>query len=252
MPDETRRAIVRAGMAGAFAALAPWTGRASGETQGGEGAMAGTKRTVELPGLFDLQVNGFAGVDFGDAALTSERVLEAVAAIGKTGVTRFLPTLITSSLETFSACARTIARTSHPAIAGIHMEGPYLSPEDGPRGAHARAFVRGADVDDFRRRQEAADGRIRLLTVAPEAPGVLKVIEHAVGSGVRVAIGHTGATPAQIADAVKRRSDPLDPPRQRLRAGAAAPPERDLGAARRTIASWPASSWTGITCRRRR
>ncbi len=202
MPDETRRAIVRAGMAGAFAALAPWAGRASGATQGGESALAGAKRTVELPGFFDLQVNGFAGVDFGDAALTSERVLEAVAAIEKTGVTRLLPTLITSSRETFSACARTIARTSHPAIAGIHMEGPYLSPEDGPRGAHARAFVRGADVDDFRRRQEAADGRIRLLTVAPEAPGVLPVIEHAVGSGVRVAIGHTGATPAQIADAV--------------------------------------------------
>ena len=73
MPDETRRAIVRAGMAGAFAALAPWAGRASGETQGREDAMAGTPRTVELPGFFDLQVNGFAGVDFGDPALTSER-----------------------------------------------------------------------------------------------------------------------------------------------------------------------------------
>ena len=203
MPDETRRAIVRAGMAGACAALAPWTEPASSETEGGESAVAGTKRTVELPGLFDLQVNGFAGVDFGDPALTTERVLEAVAALGKTGVTRLLPTLITSSLETFCACARTIARTSHPAIAGIHMEGPYLSPEDGPRGAHPRAFVRDADVDDFRRRQEAADGRIRLLTVAPESPGVLPVIEHAVRSGVRVAIGHTGATPAQIADAVK-------------------------------------------------
>jgi len=164
--------------------------------------MVGEPRTVELPGLFDLQVNGFAGVDFGDPALTAERLLQAVAAIEKTGVTRFLPTLITSSLETFSACARTIARTSHPAIAGIHMEGPYLSPDDGPRGAHPRAFVRGADVDDLRRRQEAADGRIRLVTVAPEAPGVLKVIEHLVGGGVRVAIGHTGATPAQIADAV--------------------------------------------------
>jgi N-acetylglucosamine-6-phosphate deacetylase len=189
-------------MAGALGALAAWTGRASGETQDGKGALAGTKRTVEFPGLFDLQVNGFAGVDFGDPALTSERLLQAVAALQKTGVTRLLPTLITSSLETFAACARTIARTSHSAIAGIHMEGPYLSPEDGPRGAHARAFVRAADVDDFRRRQEAADGRIRLLTVAPEAPGVLKVVEHAVGSGVRVAIGHTGATPAQIAEAV--------------------------------------------------
>ena len=165
--------------------------------------MTEEKRTVELPGFVDLQVNGFAGIDFGDPELTSERLLEAVAAIGKTGVTCFLPTLITSSLETFSACARTIARTPHPAIAGIHMEGPYISPEDGYRGAHARAFVRGADVDDFRRRQDAAEGRIRLLTVAPEVPGALRVIEHAVAGGVRVAMGHTGATGPQIADAVK-------------------------------------------------
>jgi N-acetylglucosamine-6-phosphate deacetylase len=189
-------------MAGAVAALGPGAGRASGGPGGGRDAIAGTPRTVELPGLVDLQVNGFAGVDFGDPALAPEGVLRAVAAIEKTGVTRFLPTLITSSLETFSACARTIARTSHPAIAGIHMEGPYISPEDGPRGAHPRAFVREADADDFRRRQEAAEGRIHLVTVAPEAPGVLRVIEHAVGTGVRVAIGHTGATPEQIAAAV--------------------------------------------------
>ena len=202
MPDETRRAIVRAGMAGAVVALAPWSGRASGEPQAEGEARVGRPRTVELPGLFDLQVNGFAGVDFGDPALTPEQVLHAVEAIGKAGVTRFLPTLITSSLEAFSACAGTLVRTRHPAIAGLHMEGPYISPEVGPRGAHLRAFVRDADVDDFRRRQEAADGRIRLLTVAPESPGVLRVIEHAVGSGVRVAIGHTGATPVQIADAV--------------------------------------------------
>ncbi len=164
--------------------------------------MAEGKRTVELPGLVDLQVNGFAGVDFGDPALTPERMLQAAAAMEKTGVTRFLPTLITSSLETFSACARAVVRTKHAAIAGIHMEGPYISPEDGPRGAHPRAFVRGADLDDFRRRRDAAEGRIRLVTVAPEAPGVLPLIEHLVGSKVRVAIGHTGATGAQIADAV--------------------------------------------------
>jgi N-acetylglucosamine-6-phosphate deacetylase len=202
MPDETRRAIVRAGMAGAVAALAPRSARASGETAGEGAAARGTPRTVELPGLFDLQVNGFAGVDFGDPALTPDRMAEAVAAVGKTGVTRLLPTLITSSFDTFAACARTIARTGDPAIAGIHMEGPYISPEDGPRGAHPRAFVRDAGVDDFRRRQDAAFGRIRLLTVAPESPGVLRVIEHAVATGVRVGIGHTAATPAEIADAV--------------------------------------------------
>jgi N-acetylglucosamine-6-phosphate deacetylase len=150
----------------------------------------------------DLQVNGFAGVDFGDPAAPREDVLRAAAAIEKTGVTRFLATLITSPLETFAACARTLVRTGHPGIAGIHMEGPYISPEDGPRGAHARAHVRGADLDDFRRRQDAAEGRIRLVTLAPEAPGALALVEALAASGVRVAIGHTAATGAQIRDAV--------------------------------------------------
>jgi N-acetylglucosamine-6-phosphate deacetylase len=200
MVDETRRGIVRAGVAGTVLALGA---RPSGLLDAGEDGMAEGKRTVELPGFVDLQVNGFVGVDFIDPALTSEGVLRAVAAIEKTGVTRFLPTLITSSLETFSACARVLVRTKHAAIAGVHMEGPYISPEDGPRGAHPREFVRGADVDDFRRRQDAAEGRILIVTVAPEAPGVLPLIEHLVSSKVRVAIGHTGATGAQIADAVK-------------------------------------------------
>jgi N-acetylglucosamine-6-phosphate deacetylase len=202
MADQARRAIVTGGIAGAVVGLVA-ARRGLGSPPGGEGGMAEGKRTLELPGLVDLQVNGFAGVDFGDPALTPDRLLEAVAAIEKTGVTRFLPTLITSSLETFSACARAVVRTKHPAIAGIHMEGPYISPEDGYRGAHARAFVRGADVDDFRRRQDAAEGRIRLLTVAPEVPGALRVIEHAVEAGVRVAIGHTGASGSQVANAVK-------------------------------------------------
>jgi N-acetylglucosamine-6-phosphate deacetylase len=203
MMDETRRTFMRNGVAGVAAALVPGARRASAAGPSLEDGMTQGPRTVELPGFVDLQVNGFAGVDFGDPALTPERMLQAVSAIEKTGVTRFLPTLITSSLETFSACARAVVRTKHAAIVGIHMEGPYISPEDGPRGAHPRAFVRGADVDDFRRRQGTAEGRIRLVTVAPEAPGVLPLIEHLVASEVRVAIGHTGATGAQISDAVK-------------------------------------------------
>jgi N-acetylglucosamine-6-phosphate deacetylase len=157
---------------------------------------------VELPGLVDLQVNGFAGVDFGDPAATVDDVRRATYAIEKTGVTRFLATLITSSLETFTACARTLLHANEPALAGIHMEGPYISPEDGPRGAHARAFVRAADVSDFERRLEAAEGGIRLVTLAPEAPGALKLIEHLVAKGIRVAIGHTAATGPEIRDAV--------------------------------------------------
>ena len=203
MTSETRRAIVKAGVVGAVAALAPAARRGAADPRSPEGDTAQGPRTVELPGFVDLQVNGFGGVDFTDPALTPERVLQAVAAIEKTGVTRFLPTLITSSLETFAASARAVVRTKHPAILGIHMEGPYISPEDGPRGAHSREFVRAADVDDFRRRQEAAEGRIVIVTVAPEVPGVLPLIEHLVSNKVRAAIGHTGATGPHIADAVK-------------------------------------------------
>jgi N-acetylglucosamine-6-phosphate deacetylase len=157
---------------------------------------------VELPGLFDLQVNGFGGVDFNAPDLSADRVDEALDLMRATGVTRCLPTLITSSFEHFAAGARLLARSPHPAIAGIHMEGPYVSPEDGARGAHQRADVVAASIDDFKRRQDAADGRIVLVTLAPEVPGAVSLIEHLVAAGVRVAIGHTAATPRQIGDAV--------------------------------------------------
>ncbi len=159
--------------------------------------------TVELPGFFDLQVNGFAGIDFNGAGLSEPRVTEALERMRATGVTRCLPTLITSSFEQFAASARVLSRMSHPAIAGIHMEGPYLSPEDGPRGAHPREHVVNPSVEDFERRQDAAGGRIALVTLAPEAPGALAMVEHLAASSVRVAIGHSAATPRQIADAVQ-------------------------------------------------
>jgi N-acetylglucosamine-6-phosphate deacetylase len=157
---------------------------------------------LELPGLFDLQVNGFGGIDFNGPNLTPDLASEALERMRATGVTRCLPTLITSSFEQFAASARTLARLSHPAIAGIHMEGPYLSPQDGARGAHPVEHVRAARVDDFDRRQDAAQGRIALVTIAPEADGALPLIEHLVSTGVRVAIGHTAATPRQLSDAV--------------------------------------------------
>jgi len=158
--------------------------------------------TLEFPGLFDLQVNGFAGVDFNAPDLTSDGLAEALERQRATGVTRCLPTLITSSLDRFARNARVIARSPDPAVAGIHMEGPYLSAEDGPRGAHPREHVTNAEIADFDRRQEAADGRIVLVTLAAEAPGALLLIDHLVKAGVRVAIGHTGGTPQQVEDAI--------------------------------------------------
>ncbi len=158
--------------------------------------------TIELPGFFDLQVNGFAGIDFNAADLASDAVAQALDRMRATGVTRCLPTLITSSLDRFAAAARVIAAMPDATIAGIHMEGPYLSRDAGARGAHPPGDLRDADVDDFQRRQDAARGRIALVTLAPEVPGAIALIEHLVSSGVRAAIGHTAAEPAHIADAI--------------------------------------------------
>jgi N-acetylglucosamine-6-phosphate deacetylase len=157
---------------------------------------------VELPGLFDLQVNGFAGIDFNAPDLTADQIVFALQRLRATGVTRCLPTLITSPLDRFAHNARLIARVADPAMAGLHMEGPYLSGEDGPRGAHPRHHLAAASVADFDRRQEAADGRIVLVTLAPEVVGAIRLIEHLAAAGVKVAIGHTAASPEQIGDAI--------------------------------------------------
>jgi N-acetylglucosamine-6-phosphate deacetylase len=157
---------------------------------------------IEFPGFVDLQVNGFAGVDFNDPACTDEDVSRACDAMRATGVTRCLPTIITAPLDHFAACARRIARHGDRAIAGLHVEGPYISPLDGPRGAHPREHVQPASIDDFSRRQEAAEGRILLMTLAPEVPGAIPLIEHLVRHDVRVALGHTSATTDQLAAAI--------------------------------------------------
>jgi N-acetylglucosamine-6-phosphate deacetylase len=158
--------------------------------------------TIVSPGFFDLQVNGFAGVDFNDPACSIEDLRRATEHLRATGVTRYLPALISSSFEAFARCARNFLALDHPAVAGLHMEGPYISPADGARGAHSRAVVIDPSIDDFKRRQEAAGGRIVLVTLAPERPRALDLIEYLVAAGVRVAIGHTEAAPHEIRAAI--------------------------------------------------
>jgi N-acetylglucosamine-6-phosphate deacetylase len=160
-------------------------------------------RSIRRNGFFDLQVNGFSGVDFNDPVTTAEHVEHAIAELRKTGVTRFLPTLISAPLEDFQRCARTIAGVRSPAIAGVHMEGPYISPQEGARGAHPREFIIPASRDDFERRREATGRAVRLVTIAPEVPGAIELIEHLRKEGIFVAIGHTSASPTEIADGIK-------------------------------------------------
>lgn len=162
----------------------------------------GAVHAASIPGFFDLQVNGFAGVDFNSPGLSSESLVHAASAMSATGVTRFLPTFITCTVEHLAACAKPWLQTPLAAVAGFHLEGPYINGNDGPRGAHPQAFVQAPSIDDFKRRQEAAAGLVRLLTLAPEVPGALPLIEHAVAQGVAVAIGHSNANGQQVRDAV--------------------------------------------------
>ncbi len=154
-----------------------------------------------LPGLVDLHVNGFAGVDYNSPTLTPEALAQSLVAMRQTGVTQCLPTVITSSTAHFAACAQAVVASADPMIAGLHMEGPYISPDDGPRGAHPLAFVAAASIEDFKRRQDAAAGRIKLVTLAPEVPGAFALIEYLVAHGITVGIGHSGASAQCIHDA---------------------------------------------------
>ena len=156
---------------------------------------------LTLPGLVDVQVNGFAGIDFNAGNLVDDQVAHAFDAMRPTGVRACLPTIITSSTPHFAACAAPLVASEDPLMAGIHMEGPYISPVDGPRGAHDLRHVASASVEDFKRRQEAAGGRIKMVTLAPEVPGALALIEYLVGRDVVVALGHMAADAATIAAA---------------------------------------------------
>ena len=160
------------------------------------------------PAFFDPQINGCLGISFNSPKLTPEQVQTVAETCRRHGISAFLPTLITGG---FDAIRHGFATLEHArqadgglrtCIPGYHLEGPYLSGEDGPRGAHPKEFIRDPNWDEFRRWQEAAGGNIRMVTVAPERAGAMPFIENLAVAGVVVAIGHTAATAEQLRDAV--------------------------------------------------
>lgn|ERR1039457_271735 len=165
------------------------------------------ERIYIAPGFIDLQVNGFAGVDYNNPAASQEEIAHSIRCIYATGVTRFFPTVITGSPDDMAGALRMLsaAREAIPegrAMEAFHVEGPYISPDDGPRGAHPERWVRPPDIEEFRRFQDAARGHIRLVTISPEWKDAPRFIECVVSEGVAAAIGHTKASASQIADAV--------------------------------------------------
>ena len=161
------------------------------------------------PGLIDLQVNGYGGHDLNGEQLTAQTVYALAQAMLACGVTTFLPTLITASEAQLTAALVAIqaARRLFPTVARmvpyVHVEGPAIAPEDGPRGAHPAAHVRPPSVAEFDRWQSASGAVVGMVTLSPHWPGSTGYIAHLVASGVHVALGHTDASPAQIADAVQ-------------------------------------------------
>ena len=160
------------------------------------------------PAFFDLQINGCGGISFNSPKLTTDGVRHVAEVCRTHGIAEFLPTLITNSFEAIAHGFSTLMRARETdadlarTIPGFHLEGPYISAEDGPRGAHPRAHIRPPDWDEFRRWQDAAAGLIRLVTLAPEHNEALSFIEKLTDANVFVAIGHTAASSSRIRDAI--------------------------------------------------
>ncbi len=155
------------------------------------GLPASSGRGVAAPGFVDLQVNGFAGVDFLDADGDGYR--RAGQAMAQTGVTAFLPTFVTSPKEELVAALREVANADAPGILGAHLEGPFISAQR--LGAHRADARRDPDLALLKRLLVA--GPVRLVTVAPELPGALELIGALLEREVAVSIGHTDATAAE-------------------------------------------------------
>jgi N-acetylglucosamine-6-phosphate deacetylase len=161
------------------------------------------------PGLTDLQINGINGIDFNTNTLAQEDIVNATHYLLSKGVTTFLPTIITNSDENIV----TIVHNIHEAcrsnslvdecVWGIHLEGPFISPAEGAKGAHDEKYIKAPDWDLFNKFQEAAGGKIKLVTIAPEWEGSCSFIEKCRERGILVAMGHSMANTQQISLAIK-------------------------------------------------
>ncbi len=158
------------------------------------------------PGLIDIQINGYMGVDFSDQDLTLEDLHAATKALWKEGVTTFLPTVITNGQKnlkkSFSILAAALDdQEIGTSIPGFHLEGPYISPVQGFRGAHLEKYIRIPDWDEFSELQKAACNKIKLITVAPEVNGAIPFIKKCTGAGVVVSLGHHNGSTETIKQA---------------------------------------------------
>jgi N-acetylglucosamine-6-phosphate deacetylase len=158
--------------------------------------------------FFDLQVNGYGGVDFNDDRLTAEQLHIACARLKDDGVSGILATIVTDEGETMARRLANLAKLraqdalARQIIAGVHIEGPFLNEQPGFRGAHPADSIHPASEDEMNRLLDAADGLTRLVTLAPERDAALKVTRLLANQGIVVSAGHCDATLDQLRAAI--------------------------------------------------
>lgn len=161
-----------------------------------------------LPGLVDLQVNGYGGHDANGDVVDADAIVAMARALAHQGTTTFIPTIITASPSAIARSLRAVAKAREldpvlrVSVPYAHVEGPHISEFDGPRGAHDAAHIRPPSLAEFDQWQEVSGGLVGMVTMSPHWPGSAEYISGLVARGVRVAIGHTHATPDQLRAAV--------------------------------------------------
>lgn len=162
------------------------------------------------PALVDLQVNGYGGIDFQQDNLTVSELLSAARALRDAGCTRWLLTFITDDWRKLLARLRHLKQLRDAslelrhAIAGWHVEGPFLSAEPGFCGAHDPSLMRDPSVDDIRELRDATGTDPLLITLAPERNGAIEAIALATTLGIKVSLGHTNASSHVLSEAISR------------------------------------------------
>ena len=154
---------------------------------------------MKVPGLIDLQVNGYKGVDFSGDDLTENTFAAACREMLKSGATGFLATMITSSDATYAHNLPIMAKVINSnefrgRVLGIHLEGPFISPVEGARGAHNPAWIRPPDIRYFKKLVDLAEGAVKLVTIAAELDGAAELAAFATENGIAVSLGHQAAT----------------------------------------------------------
>ncbi len=159
------------------------------------------------PGIFDLQVNGYAGIDFQRDGLVGDDLQKAAAGLRDDGCGRWLLTLISDEFDVLLKRLRLLKKLRdgddelRRSIQGWHVEGPFLSAELGYRGAHDGGVMRDATVADIERLHEVVEDDLVLLTVAPERGGMVSAVRRAVELGMKVSLGHCNPSVGDLAAA---------------------------------------------------